>query len=526
MRRNEDYPSYYYKDIEGTAEIGLERSAGEPFRELKVYGESVQNGTPSPDNPIPVESVGERTKNLLDIQNVDKTLIRCVLENVNNGVKIIATENNKAGYISINLNDIVTVGETYSISFVSERSGSTGGGIRVTIDGELSINMLNYNGGYYNGTFTAGTTNILMLYACTNSGYIDDFAIFKNIQVEVGDTATEYEPFGYKIPITARGKNLFDGVFKYGVIYANSGDSNEYGERKNCIFTLNYIPIKPNTEYTMTNGISNKNQKIRFYDKDKNYIGYSYKSGEWLSQSANSLIKTGVTPDDAYYARFELDFDTIESASSVLNGEHLYMLEEGNTATEYEPYKEPIHSTIYLKEPLRKINNYADELDVIGKKVTRNIFEYTLTDKCVWGDPQGELDMTIRSYSNYETIPRIRSNYGMRGFSEKGVFTGNTTASDANCDFEYCQFVNGSSGTTSTLFVRILKSRCADPENPAKSDFTNIYTPGIKVYGVRETPIEEPILLSEEIKILKRNCQLRVKTSLSPSKVKAQYYRF
>lgn len=42
----------------------LEGSAGMPALDYKIYGNSVQDGTPSPENPIEVQSVGDKTKNL------------------------------------------------------------------------------------------------------------------------------------------------------------------------------------------------------------------------------------------------------------------------------------------------------------------------------------------------------------------------------------------------------------------------------------------------------------------------------
>lgn len=135
------------------------------------------------------------------------------------------------------------------------------------------------------------------------------------------------------------GKNLFDEIFDFGAINANTGIETKYSNPNISIYTPNYISIKPNTQYVMTNGIFNRFQKIRFYDANKNYIGYSFKKGFWLAQTEYaSLINVGTTPDNAYFARFELDFDDVETSTAVLNGEYPYMLEEGDTATDYEPY--------------------------------------------------------------------------------------------------------------------------------------------------------------------------------------------
>lgn len=48
-------------------------------------------------------------------------------------------------------------------------------------------------------------------------------------------------------------------------------------------------------------------------------------------------------------------------------------LEKGITPTKYEPYVEPEIKKIYLNEPLRKIGNYSDYIDLINKKVVSNI---------------------------------------------------------------------------------------------------------------------------------------------------------
>ena len=48
-------------------------------------------------------------------------------------------------------------------------------------------------------------------------------------------------------------------------------------------------------------------------------------------------------------------------------------IEVGDTATAYEPYFEPMTTSIYLDEPLRKVGTYADYIDFENKKVVRNI---------------------------------------------------------------------------------------------------------------------------------------------------------
>ncbi len=97
---------------------------------------------------------------------------------------------------------------------------------------------------------------------------------------------------------------------------------------------------------------------------------------------------------------FKPNFD-IENVSIRLNGMEwgveygTIQIEEGSTVTSYEPYgyKIPITvsngtdtktTNIYLKEPLRKIGDYADYLDLTNKKVVRNVKEYKITGGEQW----------------------------------------------------------------------------------------------------------------------------------------------
>ena len=110
------------------------------------------------------------------------------------------------------------------------------------------------------------------------------------------------------------------------------------------------------------------------YDKNKNYIGYIYSDGKWLAnESDTNLIHTGRTPDNAYYVRFELDFDDHETAKKVVEGQYLYMLQEGSIATNYEPYVEPVTTNIYLNEPLIKIGEYSNYIDFNMGHIKKNV---------------------------------------------------------------------------------------------------------------------------------------------------------
>lgn len=62
---------YSRKTITGTSPLTF-KGLGQPLKDYHIFGETIQNGTPSPDYPVDVQGVGEKTVNLLDMtsQNI------------------------------------------------------------------------------------------------------------------------------------------------------------------------------------------------------------------------------------------------------------------------------------------------------------------------------------------------------------------------------------------------------------------------------------------------------------------------
>ena len=60
-------------NVSGTGPLKLAGSTDAPLQNLKLFGKSVQNGTPSPNNPIAIENIGKVVtgKNLLDPEKVE-----------------------------------------------------------------------------------------------------------------------------------------------------------------------------------------------------------------------------------------------------------------------------------------------------------------------------------------------------------------------------------------------------------------------------------------------------------------------
>lgn len=153
-----------------------------------------------------------------------------------------------------------------------------------------------------------------------------------------GYTFNEYIPYNMdfsSVSVSRYGKNLCDNIFEKGEINSSTG-ANQTNTSVYSVRTKNYIPILPNTKYTMTNPVASESQKTRFYDKDKNYIGYHMGTPNFISNDDNNLVRTGTTPANAYYMRIQIDCDTTDLATEIRNGNHKYQFELGSSATPYE----------------------------------------------------------------------------------------------------------------------------------------------------------------------------------------------
>lgn len=172
----------------------------------------------------------------------------------------------------------------------------------------------------------------------------------------------------YKVEVKAVGKNLFDGKWEYGSINQDTGNNDT---TKAQIRTTNYILVKPNTTYIASSSKLTHNNVVVWccWDKDYNY----------LQGSSTSKIYT--TPSNAKYIKvrtFIVDEQNISLSCPL-------QIEQGNQATEYEPYKEN-NITFYINEPLRGVGDIKDKVYVKEDKVVveRNCASATLDGSENW----------------------------------------------------------------------------------------------------------------------------------------------
>jgi hypothetical protein len=181
---------------------------------------------------------------------------------------------------------------------------------------------------------------------------------FKRPMLNIGSTPAPYsKKTGDKMVLPTFKNNLFDKSFSLG-----AGDTNTGNQQANNVGVLsNLLPVKPNTTYKVYT-INSTGTPINIginpyaYDTNKSYLGnnttgrpnYSNLIGDGTTGSSNSYQFT--TGANAYFIRLQVNrgsgtFSLAECQS--LNG--TLQLEEGTTATPYQPYAVQVN-----KKPQRK----------------------------------------------------------------------------------------------------------------------------------------------------------------------------
>lgn len=327
------------------------------LKNLTMWGQSVQNGTPTPTAPVEIESVGDRTKNLF---NLDKVTWGYNLDA--NGNFVVSEFNSYSDYIPCKPNTTYTVSFTVNIlnsttryhcfdankQWIAQATSTTVAGSKL---GDRKV-----------VTFTTSTNASYIVFTFRGAS-LTDTTLSTNIQLEEGSTATSYEPYGYKVPITVGGKNLFD---KNNARLNYEVSSGTGIKASTDWFVSDYILVKPGQTYTFT---SSGPRSGASYYLCKNYGDTGLDVG--IIHSNPTLTEAGATNIAIPTGYNYLVFNGLISQLDGIN----IQVEEGNISTPYQHYIIPTTTNIYLNEPLRKIGDYADTLSVDGANVTvtRNV---------------------------------------------------------------------------------------------------------------------------------------------------------
>lgn len=393
----------FIRTIMGALPLTLEGCVDEEsIIDYKLYGQSVQDGEPAPDNPIEVESVGEKTTNLIPV--VADTVIAGVTISVNEFgvVTLNGTCSASTNYECPNF--IVPTG-IYSFCDYAEGTFPNENTMRTQIKYGDNYAYRPMNGDIskfvYSFELTEPTT-------CKIRIRLSQGHTYNNCKLKptllsgtyTADTIPEYEPYGkYKIPVTVSGRNLLSpygwtsGTFNAGFVPSEYNyvveEAINYVE---CAFEATYRAIASNmikvSEIQKIGFKVNKNNEnavavvMQFYDIDGNRVAYKimtedymtpdkeyiiYKEGNYFKSNSDKVNALIIKSNFIYMRLFLISRQKI----SGLRIYDFYASKDGDAG--YEPYVEPITTNIYLDEPLRKVDDYADYIDFESGKVVRAV---------------------------------------------------------------------------------------------------------------------------------------------------------
>ena len=277
---------------------------------LTIKGNTVQNGTPSPSNPVDVVGVGERTANLLD-RTTD--IIGYRLGQDGSLFKESGYETSE--YISVEPSSRIK----RNISFMT---------VKPLCEYDANKEFIQRN--------TSGAAVVLT----SNTHYIRTSIDTSDTDVMLyaGSTALPYEPYGYKIPISSN--SVTTNIYL--------GEVQTTRQIKKVIFdgTEDWSLENPDNFYT-TNPFSDamKSQLVLCSHQQSNGRSFDYGTNNvWISMTRKINFRT-TTIQHTIEAWKEFLVSEYEAGHPVTLW---YILENSTTAT--------------VNEPLQKIGSYSDTL--------------------------------------------------------------------------------------------------------------------------------------------------------------------
>ena len=386
------------KIVEGSS---ISINDNEKLIDLELKGNTTQDGTPTPSSPVSIETV----TGLQEIEVCGKNLFdkdsgfRLGFINSNGG---FTNQNYTAcfnQYISCQPNT------TYTISFSKEITNMTA---PIYYDKTKTFLSRASASTYFTKktiTTPANCYYMIIQFNYDNITMTQEIIDSVNCQVELGASATSYEPYIGKTYEINLGKNLYKPIsfsrsagginYVYGLDGSISCDgiatANSYSmlstDAPNYMFQINA------GTYTISGGLTNIRLQVIEYDNG---------SVSMIAETTSSKRFTVDKPTNIYIRV------RIASGTTVDNVKVYPQLEKGSEATSYSPYKTPIE--------LCKIDDYQDKIYkengnwYIHKEIGKYIFDGSEEG---WNVRQGS---NPNLYTYY-----LRNNYVQNSIKESGV---------------------------------------------------------------------------------------------------------
>ena len=509
------------------------------MRDLKVYGNSVQDGTPTPDVPVEVQSVGEKSVNLLedarDIYNgngaEDSGIATRYTETIEDGRECVKFENTpNIIYRKIKFKENTQY--TFSFDYKCVKQGGYTSyppydiPLRIYYtNGNIKAITIANDGIWRRLTFTSAENSTIDYIGGISFDYRDYMYIdINSFQIQEGSTATPYEPYGkYKIPVVTRGINYFSMAKTTataqtinGITFTPLGDERVQVKGTATADAYYYLYAKNAKNMVLKAGT--------YKSKPFNELGISILFGcRYLDGTGagniNSLHSSATFNSDTYIAN-ALVYVT---KGTIVDNIVEIQLMKGTENLPYEPYVEPVTTNIFLKEPLRKIGDYADYIDFKENKVVRNVDKKLVNDetddKWMWivnYDTEDALSVYRDGYINYSNPPyqsshQIFSSYFPYNFYNK------TNKNRVWNYYSSCGFI---------ISTDLIDGYSYSWSNRQKIDAFLQWAKsiGLDWYLARKTPREEPLNIDLP-KLTAKTTIIEVDTNLLPSNAYGKYIK-
>lgn len=363
----------------------------------------------------------------------------------------------------------------------------------------------------------------LLLENCVDSDSLIDYKLYGNSfqdgtpspensipVVSVGEYDSETGK--YKIPVTARGKNLFDEELLLNDKYVTKVDSGyefsnyaiSYSSSTALTKHLKNV-LKANTTYTLSRKINN------YISDSTGAIAISTNSFGVIKlyQGGGIVSKTfSLTQEQIDDITKVLIYGPPNTTSDTVIFNYI-QLETGDVATDYEPYREPIITNLYLDEPLRKVGDYADYVDFGKGEVVRKVKEVEFSGSENWynypngkgfhpgGLPSMKIQTSGKGLCNYFTAINNINLVGIRYGANNNIMY-------------FCQVYTDENPLT---------------VNGWKTKLTELKEAGtpVKVTYILAEPTHTPISIPK-LPIIKGTTIYEIGTSLNASGMEATYY--
>lgn len=227
--------------------INVKDSSNLPIKDFAILGNASQNGTPTPDSPVPIQVVtGDNIltftgKNLWGIEDITKTFGTVGSLVYADNIFAITGPGNNTGLTFTSLKKILLKG-TYTISSkvlsgsLSD-SSSTKASFQIRDTSNNIIQRLYLDNANVSETFTINdTTEIVFYYFPKNTTTFTNYKV--QIQLEKGSIATDFEPFTSQTQLISLGDIELAKIGDYADRIYKSGDK-WYLEKNIAKYVLN-----------------------------------------------------------------------------------------------------------------------------------------------------------------------------------------------------------------------------------------------------------------------------------------------